>query len=545
MAKTRSLREFVQFIEQQGNLYRFKEPINKDTELLPVYRVQMRGLPESERRALLFENVVGAKGKKYEMPVLAGIYGASEQMLTQGMGCSNYVELLEKLHHGLTHPIDPIVVEKGPVQEEVHVGDEIKKLGLDELPVPVEEPGFSGMLRTGLPVITKDTETGVRNMGTYNEFFRAPDRMANGCANNHHLMTHHWKSARLLKKGLPTAVIIGPSHQVLIASSTNVPYGQDELAVAGGMAGGPIELVRCRTIPLEVPADAEIVIEAITSVEYMEPCPGYADYPGHINSDFLLRPVMHVTAITHRKNAMFTPIMHGYPPQDANIILSYVHSAEVFHYLRHECNLPVEEVYCPQVSGGREFLLVRVAEGTPQETVQTVLEEAPKKKFGKYVIVVDSDIDLREPEMLLWALSFRTQPKNDFTILPEGYGGLDPSAAPPSGHGHGKMSLTLGRDCSRVVINATRKWPYPAVALPKKQYMERALEIWRSHSDLPVPTLRQPWHGYTLGYWSEDLQKYADLIVQGEYIKVGEELAKLQGHVKDIEVGDPRTIVHA
>jgi 4-hydroxy-3-polyprenylbenzoate decarboxylase len=545
MARSRNLREFVKFLEQQGKLYRFKEAINKDTELLPVYRVQMRGLSESDRKALLFENVIGAKGKKYDMSVLAGIYSASEDILALGMGCNNYIEMLEKSHQGLSHPIDPVIVERGAVQEEVHLGDELKQLGIDEFPVPVEEPGFSGMLRTGLPMITKDPESGLRNMGTYNEFFRSPDRMTNGCAVNHHAITHHWKSARRLKHGLPTAIVIGPSHQILIAASTNVPYGLDELAVAGGMAGAPVELVRCLTVPLEVPAEAEAVIEAVTSIETMEPCPGFAEYPGHVNVDFLLRPVMHVTAITHRKNAMFTPIMHGFPPQDANLLLGYVHSAEVYSYLKYDCKLPVEEVYCPQISGGREFCLVRVSEGISQEIVQAILNEAPKKKFGKYVIAVDSDINLHDPELLLWALSFRTQPKRDFKILDEGYGGLDPSAAPPANHGHGRMSTTLGTECSRVVINATRKWPYPPVALPRKEYMDRAVQIWRSHADLPVPRLREPWQGYTLGHWNDELQKYADLIVAGEYIKVGEEIAKLQANAKDEALGDPALIVHA
>jgi UbiD family decarboxylase len=169
----RDLRSVLKQLEQRGKVYRFREPSNKDTELLPVYRVQQRGLQDSERKVLLFENIVGAKRKIYDMSVVAGIYGASEEILALGIGCESPSEILEKWHQGMAHPLPPVLVQDGPVHDEVHTGDEIKELGLDELPIPVEEPGFSGVLRTGLPMITKDPETGVRNVGTYNGFARA------------------------------------------------------------------------------------------------------------------------------------------------------------------------------------------------------------------------------------------------------------------------------------------------------------------------------------------------------------------------------------
>ena len=95
------------------------------------------------------------------------------------------------------------------------------------------------------------------------------------------------------------------------------------------------------------------------------------------------------------------------------------------------------------------------------------------------------------------------------------------------------MESARARGYSRGLIDATRKWPYPPVALPKKDYMEKALAIWSEHIDLPTPNLKQPWHGYTLGHWDERLQQYADLIVQGEYLKVGEDMAKLQEKIRE------------
>lgn len=536
MALARDLREFVRELEVRGKLYRFREQINKETELIPFYRVQMRGLPDGQRKAFLFDNVVGSKGNRYDMSVLAGCYGASEEILAIGMGCQNYVQMLEKWHEAVAHPIAPVLVDKGPVQEEVHRGDEIKQLGLDEFPAPVEEPGFSGMIRTGLPMITKDPETGIRNVGTYNGFFRARDRLAAGIGGFRATMAYHWQAARKRGEGLPLAIVIGCTPNIMMVGSAELPYGADELAVAGGIAGAPVEMVRCTTIPLEVPAHAEAVIEGLLSTEVMEPRLPFGEYPGYLSAEMNLIPVMHVTAITHRRNAMFTPVIVGFPPSDTNVVWGFVHSALLYNHLAHDCRLPVEEVYYPELGGASSFCMVRVKEGASQESVGQILKQVTTQEGvkSKYTVVVDSDIDLRSPELLVWALSFRTQPKEDVLLLPQGgSGGLDPSAA-PTGSGRGKTSSTRGRgEYSRVVINATRKWPYPPVALPKREYMEKALEMWRARGDLPVPEMAEPWHGYTLGYWTEDLQEYAEMISKGEYLKVGEKTEKLQVKVSD------------
>jgi UbiD family decarboxylase len=528
----RDLRSVLKQLEQRGKVYRFREPIDKDTELLPVYRVQQRGLNDSDRKVLLFENVVGAQGKKYEMSVAAGIYGASEEILALGMGCEKPADTLEKWHHGMAHPLPPVLVEDGPVDEEIHTGDDIKRLGLDELPIPVEEPGFSGMLRTGLPMITKDPETGVRNVGTYNAFARARDRMVAAISTIHDAVFYHWRTARRRGEGLPVAIVIGGAPEIMLVGSAHIPYGADELAVAGGIAGAPVELVRCKTIPLEVPAHAECIIEGIISTETVEPRLPFGEYPGYINVDYNVRPVMQVTAITHRKDAMFTPVLVGFPPSDTNAVWGFCQSAMMYEHLRYGCRFAVDEVYCPQTGGGNNFCILRLHKGAPENVWQILQAAAAVHAGGKFFVAVDSDIDVRNPDLLIWALSFSMRPEEDISIIPGRSGGLDPSAA-PTGSGKGKMESARAHGYSRVLIDATRKWPYPPVALPKKEYMERALAIWSEHGDLPAPNLRQPWYGYTLGHWDEKLQHYADLIAQGEYLKVGEEMAKLQEKVRE------------
>ena len=421
-----TIREFMTLLEQRGKLYRFTDPINKDTEMFPLFRVQMRGLDDGDRKVLSFENVVGADGRNFDMSVLMGVYGASEDVLCMHMKCANYQEALEKWHNALTHPIPPVMVNEGPVQEEVHTGEELKKFGLDEVPAPLEDPGFCGVIRTGLPMISKDPETGMRNVGAYNGMFRARDRIVAGVAPMHHLMSYHWKKAQERKEGLPVAIVVGPSMAVMLASAAPIPYGEDELAIAGGLEGAPIELVPCRTVPLEVPAHAELVIEGIISTEIGEPEGMFGEYPGYLNLDNPMAPVLQITAITHRKGAIFTPIQVSFAPSDCNYVQSFCQASATYHYLKYEWKLPIEDVYLPEV-GGSYICMIRVEEGTPQETVWEALHAVQKVRRCKYTIAFDHDIDLHNPELLTWSLAFSTQPNRDFLILEGGMGGLDPA----------------------------------------------------------------------------------------------------------------------
>ena len=554
MAHYRDLRGLIKLLDERGKVHRYRGTINKDTELVPFYRVQQRGIPEEERKVFLFEDIVDAQGKKYDLSVVSGIYGVSDEILAIGMGCENYVEMLERWHHGIANPIPPVLVDHGPVQEEVHQGEELKHLGLGELPVPVEDPGLSGMIRTGMPMITKDPESGAYNVGTYNGFFAAPDRIAAGIAPNKHAMFYHAATARRRQEPLPLAIVIGCNPDVMLVGSARIPYGEDELAIAGGISGSPVELVRCKTIPLEVPAQAEIVIEGLLSTEFIEPKGAFGEYPGHLNVDRGYCPVLNVTAITHRKDAMFTPIPVGFPPSDCNAVFGFCYSGQVYHFLKYERGLPVEEVYFPQLGGGSNFCAIRVSDGTSQEDVWEILHGAAASSDAKYLMALDYDINIHDPELLVWAMSFRSQPDEDVRIIPGGMRKFDPSAIHRSGRldpsarqitpDDGTSMLAAdgvdGRAGSRkefylTLINATRKYPYPPVALPKREYMERALRLWKAQEVLPQPKLREPWYGYMLGYWNEDLQEDADLIVRGRYAEAGDKHAKQRKRFEDVQ----------
>src|SRR4029077_3884529 len=158
-------------------------------------------------------------------------------------------------------------VESGPVHEEVHVGAELEKIGLSMLPAPVEEPGFSGDTRVTGPFITEDSVSGVRNVGMYSGHFRPPNRLLAGIGPAHHAMVYQYPHAKRRNEPLPVAIVLWALPDINYVAAANLPYGLDELAVAGGIRRRPVEIVRCKTIPLEVPAEAEIIIEGEKSTE--------------------------------------------------------------------------------------------------------------------------------------------------------------------------------------------------------------------------------------------------------------------------------------
>ncbi|HEY3117574.1 MAG TPA: UbiD family decarboxylase, partial [Chloroflexota bacterium] len=351
-----------------------------------------------------------------------------------------------------------------------------------------------------------------------------------------HAMAYHWRTARDRGESLPLAIIIGPDLPTMATGSASFPYGIDELAVAGGFMGAPIELVRCKTIPLEVPANAEAIIECEMSTEMGEPRLTFGEYPGYMQSNIIPTPVVKVTAITYRNNAIFTPILVGMPPSDTSLVWGFAHAADHFHYLKYECGYPVAEVYYPQLSGGDTFCLIRMAEGATPDDGQTVADELSRRRsIGKYAVVVDHDIDIRDSDTILWALSFRTNRRRDFAFVPSGHVGLDPSGAPPGARTN-RSNDPADNDATRVVINATRKWDYPPVGLPRKEYMDRALQLW-AEAKLPQPQMHNPWYGYELGYWTDEHRHHADLIVAGDYKQLGDEMEEFQAPLTEAQIG--------
>src|SRR3990172_9215875 len=165
MAYYADLRAYLDALDEHGKLCRIHQEVIKETQIAPLVMLQYRGLREEQWRSFLFENVVGVKGQRYANRVLMG-YPASRQALAIGLRCAPN-EITQKWSQACLHPIEPQIVPTGPVHEVVIEGDELDKLGLEGIGVPVEVPGFSGSVRTTTQIVTKKSETGIRNTGEY------------------------------------------------------------------------------------------------------------------------------------------------------------------------------------------------------------------------------------------------------------------------------------------------------------------------------------------------------------------------------------------
>jgi len=515
-----TLREYIEALDQAGKLQRVTTAINKDTELHPLVRLQFRGLPESQRKAFLFENIVDSRGQKHDIPVIVGALAGSAEIYAMGMRCD--LKDIEKVwKRALTNQIAPKVVEKAGCQEVVITGDELKKPGggLGRLPIPISTPGFDNApYTTAGHWITKDPDTGMHNMGNYRGQVKAEDRIGVLLGRLNWGMRYHIDKWR--EKGAshtPAAIVIGAPPHVTYAAVTRIPNDQCEYDVAGGLIGQPIEVVKCVTQDLLVPADAEIVIEGTVPNHVVEMEGAFGEFPGYMaQRDYSF--FMDVTAITMRKKPIYLSILSQMPPSESSKMRNIGRAAAGVRLLRTAGLDNVAQVEYLECAGSNAVAVVKLKKPGPEDG-KKALRILAEKFMGKMLVAVDDDIDIKDAENILWAIAYRAQPFRDVEVVEAPTFPLDPAAVPPD-QTRGLMGGKPPRSTA-VLIDATMPWPYPPLSLPKKQFMDRAIEIWRD-LQLPLLNLKPPYYGYSLGHWTEEEDQEADLATQGRHYETGE-----------------------
>jgi 4-hydroxy-3-polyprenylbenzoate decarboxylase len=242
---------------------------------------------------------------------------------------------------------------------------------------------------------------------------------------------------------------------------------------------------------------------------------------------------MRVTAVTHRTNPIFNSILVGLPPSENHVLQGLTAEVTLFKFLRYDCNLPsVLDVGFPQMGGSSNFCVIQMKKVHPAQAWSALYSAAGFMDIGKIIVTVDEDINPRDLEMVTWALAFRMQPHKDVKIGAGKAAGLDPSGHPPGATNEQRV-FPDGTGAGIMMVDATRKWPYAPVALPKKEYMERAMTIW-NELDLPALKLKEPWYGYSLGDWSEDSDETAQMIVDGDLDRYSEKMLKRKKTVQEV-----------
>ena len=510
------LQEHLERLEERGLLTRIQVPIDKDSELHPLARWQFQGgLAESQRRGFLFTDVKDAKGEKYDIPVAVGVLAASPEIYAIGLGVPES-EIGDVWVNAMENPIDPIMVEDAPCQEVVITGDDLKRegRGLGSLPVPVSTPGFdSAPYFTATLCVTRDPENGIRNMGTYRAALKAEDRLGVRMASRLSGAGgyQHWLKYQKRGEPMPCAIVIGCAPAVLFTGPQKLPIDQDELGVAGGLIGEAVRIVKCKTIDLEVPADAEIVIEGLIDTELLEPEGPFGESHGHVAlEDFNMS--MRVTAITRKRKPVLVSIVSQVTPSESSVLKRVAYEPLFFNHLKKVHNIKgIKRVVMHEpLTNIRKVIFLEFDRSAPQSEIWRGLQGAAmlQAQCGKIVIAVSDDIDARNADAVFWSLAYRANIIDDVHVTPYRSGGHGPKSANKNAEG-------------TLLIDATLKAPMPPLALPAEPYMVRAREIWEN-LQLPPLSPQPPWHGYSLGDWSEVWSNFADKAVSGDWRANGE-----------------------
>ncbi len=478
MIAYKDLQHFIQILEAEGELLRIKDPVSPKLEITEITdRVSKAYGP-----ALLFENVSG-----YRYPVITNAFG-SERRMCLALG----VESLESLAEEITTFIEveapdsivkklklvpkikrlanslPRIVKKAPCQEIVLKGEEVD---LGQLPILHCWPEDGGPFITLPVVITKHPETGKRNVGMYR--MQVFDKRTTGM----HWHTHkggaqHYRVAEARGERLPVAVAIGPDPAVTYAATAPLPDDLDEFIFAGFLRGEPVELVRCQTIDLEVPANSQFVLEG-----YVEPGERrlegpFGDHTGYYSlPDYY--PVFHVTCLTMRKKAIYPATIVGRPPQEDCYMAKATERLFLPLIKRTlpeivDINLPIEGVF-------HNLAFVSIDKRYPGHArkVACALWGLGQMMFTKIIVIFDREVNVQDLSECLWRMTNNIDPKRDIFFVDGPVDALD----------HAAPHLHYG---SKMAIDATRKWPeegflrdWPAVIEMDEATRQKVEPIWQ------------------------------------------------------------------
>ncbi|HEU5395435.1 MAG TPA: menaquinone biosynthesis decarboxylase [Candidatus Methylomirabilis sp.] len=445
----RDLREFMTALEEAGQLRRVRVPVDPLLEVAEITdRLSKRGGP-----ALLFEQVQGST-----MPLLINAFGSPERMCL-ALGVKTVEEVAEALEglletkapQGLLDKLKmlpklrdlasffPKMVKDGPCKEVVRTAD----ASLDVLPIIQCWPQDAGRYITFPLVITKDPETGIRNVGTYRM------QLFDGKTTAMHWHAHkggagHYRKAKARGERIPVAAVLGADPITTFSGTVPAPEGIDELLIAGFLRKEPVPLVPCETIALEVPATAEIVLEGYVDPAELRTEGPFGDHTGFYSlADEY--PVFHLTAITHRRNPIFQTIIVGRPPME-DCHMAYA-IERIFLPLLQKQLPEVVDYHMPFEGIFHNLMLVGIRKQYPGHArkVMHALWGLGQAMFTKVIVVVDHDVNLHDPSEVTWKALNHIDPERDIEFVHGPVETLD----------HASRLPLYG---SKMGVDATRKW---------------------------------------------------------------------------------------
>ena len=489
MAKTfQDLGEFIAFLEERGELQRITAPVTWDLEITEItQRVLREGGP-----ALLFENVDGHTGA----PVVINLFGTAQRMawalnvedlnelpdkvekvmqMAQGgppSGIMNKLRLLGDLTQ--LARIGPRRVERedAPAQEIIMQGDDID---LYSLPILKTWPQDAGRYITLPLVITKDPESGTHNLGMYR--MQVYDERTTGMHWQTHKVgtQHERRAAEAGAERLEVAVALGGDPALIWSGSAPVPADVSEYLLAGFIRGAPVPVVKGITVDIDVPAQAEYILEGYVNPSERRPEGPFGDHTGYYSIQEPY-PVFHVTAITHRRNPTYPTIVVGRPPQEDYWM--GVATERMFLPLIRLMLPEVVDVHMPAEGVFHNLVLVSIKKEYPGHVQKTVngMWGLGLMSLARAIAVFDDDVNIQDPSEVVWRLSNNVDPRRDIFFSDGPIDDLDVASPTP------RVGSKIGIDATRKSGQGEmgdRRW-MPDIAMDR-DIIERVTQRWAEY----------------------------------------------------------------
>ena len=423
----RDLRGFIKILEERGQLKRISALVDPDMEIAEISnRMLQKGGP-----GLIFENVKGAS-----FPVAVNLMGTVERICwAMNMEKPEELETLGKKLSMLQQPKPPKKISQAidfgkvlfdvikakpgrdffpPCQQVVVAGND---LDLNKLPLIRPYPGDAGKIITLGLVITKDCETGIPNVGVYRLQLQS---------NN--TMTVHWLSvrggARHLRKAaergkkLEIAIALGVDPLIIMAAATPIPVDLSEWLFAGLYGGSGVNLAKCKTVDLEVPADSEFVLEGTITPGEVLPDGPFGDHMGYYGG-VEDSPLVRFQCMTHRRDPVYLTTFSGLPPKEEAMMAIALN--RIYTPILRQQVSEIVDFFLPMEALSYKAAIISIDKAYPGQARRAALafwSALPQFTYTKFVIVVDKDINVRDPRQVVWAISSKVDPTRDVFILP-------------------------------------------------------------------------------------------------------------------------------
>ncbi len=423
----RDLRGFIELLENRGQLRRISALVDPDLEIAEISNRLLR----SGGPGLIFENVKGC-----DFPVAVNLMGTVERICwAMNMERPEELEGLGQKLSMLQQPKPPKKISQAvdfgkvlfdvvkakpgrglfPACQQVVIDED--ELDLNRIPMIRPYPGDAGKIITLGLVITKDCETGTPNVGVYRLQLQSTTTM-----------TVHWLSvrggARHLRKAaengkkLELAIALGVDPLIIMAAATPIPVDLSEWLFAGLYGGSGVALTKCKTLDLEVPADAEFILEGTITPGEVLPDGPFGDHMGYYGG-VEDSPLVRFHTMTHRKNPIYLTTFSGQPPKEEAMMAIALN--RIYTPILRQQVSEIVDFFLPMEALSYKAAIISIDKAYPGQARRAALafwSALPQFTYTKFVIVVDKEINIRDPRQVVWAISSKVDPVRDVFILP-------------------------------------------------------------------------------------------------------------------------------